>query len=623
MQPQPLSPASHQQAQLFKSLREVFGDFDATLLETMLPLLEWVEVHGGEVLIHEGATDDDLYFLISGRLRASIRTETEQKVVGEVVRGETIGEMTIFTGDPRSATVTAIRDSVLARMSRQVFQTLLQQYPMLSINLTRLIIRRLKRSNDPRLLTRRPVNICLAPITADVDVVTFGATLVDKLRAFGAAVLITPNLIAAELADHRLASTDSVLSSDDTRRLSQWLEALEARHDFLVFYTDGAADSEWNRRSLRYSDEVLLLANAEAPVALHPLETTFLSVTPSGAGASQVLVLLHDAEKTMPAQTAAWLNRRPLTRHIHIRPRLERDMKRLARIQSGHAIGLVFCGGGARGFAHLGVYKALHEYGIQVDYVGGTSIGAVMGAFAAFDLPPDVMLERAGAAFARNPTSDFSLLPLISLIGGRKLKSVIDGAVRAAVGFDADIEDCWKNFFCVASNYSKAREHLLFRGNLAKAVRASVSIPGALPPVFLEGDVLMDGGTFNNFPTDVMARQGVGKIVGVDLMQLKEQRQDLDEVPGLLALLQDKFRPVHNRKYQLPSLPATLLRATSLYSVSRQKEARNLTDLCFNPDLRGVGMLDWRKFDHAVDIGYQHAKSVLAAMTSEQLAPFR
>lgn len=619
MKQQVATPALYQQEQLFKSLKHVFGDFDTTLLKNMLPLLDWIELTGGETLMREGDVGDDLYFVISGRLRASVRAENgEQRVVGEIIRGETIGEMTLFTGEPRSATVVAIRDSVMARMTREVFQQLLLQYPMLSINLTRLIIERLKRSSNPRLLMRRPVNICLLPISNRVATADFGEKLVAHLQKFGKAVLVSRALV-----EHELGKPEQADAQHDYHRVSHWLEELEASHDFLIFYAADPDDAEWNKRCVGYSDEILLLANADEPVAIHPHEKRYLSHDPGLAGANQVLILLHEDQKRLPANTHLWLERRPVSGHIHIRPELPRDMARLARIECGRAIGLVLCGGGARGFAHLGVYKAMHEYGITVDYVGGTSIGAVMGAFVSFDLHPDVVIEKAREAFEKNPTNDYNFLPTISLIRGGKLKRILEDAIVNTIGFNAYIEDSWKNFYCIATNFSQAREDVLRKGSLAKTVRASLSIPGALPPVLIEGDLLTDGGTFNNFPTDVMARMGMGKIIGVDLMQWQDRKISLDDMPSAIDLIKDKFRRRKNKKYQLPSLPNMLLGVTLLYSVSRQMESRKLTDLCFNPDLRGVSMLDWKKFDHAVAIGYRHACEVLAKMTAEELAPYR
>ncbi|MCB2039850.1 MAG: patatin-like phospholipase family protein, partial [Rhodoferax sp.] len=149
----------------------------------------------------------------------------------------------------------------------------------------------------------------------------------------------------------------------------------------------------------------------------------------------------------------------------------------------------------------------------------GTSIGAVMAAYGGMDIPAREMIDAARAAFRENPTGDYNMVPLISLISGKRLRRIIDSAVVDSRGQHIDIEDLWKSYFCITSNYSAAREAVHMRGPLAKSIRASVSIPGALPPVMLEGELHIDGGTFNNFPTDVMDRRGAARIIGVDLLR--------------------------------------------------------------------------------------------------------
>ena len=163
-------------------------------------------------------------------------------------------------------------------------------------------------------------------------------------------------------------------------------------------------------------------------------------------------------------------------------------MARLARIQSRTAVGLVLAGGGARGFAHLGIYRALQEEGVEIDCVGGTSIGSVMAAYVASDQPLATVMANAREAFRTNPTGDFNLLPLMSLIKGRRLRHILHEAVGSLVGFPAQVEDLWKNYYCVATNYSRASEHVIRHGNLTKALLASVAIPGALPPVLRDGE---------------------------------------------------------------------------------------------------------------------------------------
>jgi NTE family protein len=382
-----------------------------------------------------------------------------------------------------------------------------------------------------------------------------------------------------------------------------------------------AGPGPWTQRCVRNGDELLLVAEAVQPPALHAIEKACLTGRPARSEAAEILVLLHPADLQSPRGARQWLARRPVTGHVNIRPDLERDMARLARLLSRNAVGLVLAGGGARGFSHLGVWRALRERGIEIDYVGGTSIGAVMAALIAADPPVDQAIDVARKAFSVNPTGDYNLLPLMSLIKGRRVSAAVHRSIEQIVGAQVDIEDLWKGYFCIASNYSQAREQRVEEGDLARALLASIAIPGALPPVVHEGDLLCDGGTFNNFPVDAMREmRGVGKVIGVDLGVRNPRHLEFDEVPGSWTLLLDRLRPRNKRRYRLPSLTAYLLNITILYSTSRQREARLLTDLYFNPPLYKVGLLEWARFDQIVRQGHEYAAEVLDALPESERA---
>jgi NTE family protein len=230
----------------------------------------------------------------------------------------------------------------------------------------------------------------------------------------------------------------------------------------------------------------------------------------------------------------------------------------------------------------------------------------------------DAVMTNARTVFAAKPTSDFNFLPLLSLIKGRRLSGLVKTALHALTGQgDVKVEDLWKTYFCVSTNYSKASEHIMQRGSLRNAILASIAIPGALPPMIVDGDLLCDGGTFNNFPVDVMrGMRGVGRVIGVDLSLSKPRRIPHDDVPGTWALLRDRLRPRAKRHYRLPSLAAYLMNVTVLYSISRQRQSRKLTDVYMNPPLERVGMLQWNRFDQIVAQGHAHACEVLDQLRS-------
>lgn len=173
-----------------------------------------------------------------------------------------------------------------------------------------------------------------------------------------------------------------------------------------------------------------------------------------------------------------------------------------------------------------------------------------------------------------------------------------------------------------AATVVAVRDSVLVRltKDVFKTLLASISIPGALPPVVHEGDLLCDGGTFNNFPVDVMrsSMRGVGTVIGVDLNFRKPRRIELDDIPSSWALLRDKLRPRAQRRYKLPSLASYLMQVTILYSMSRQRQSQQLTDLYFNPPMDRVGMLQWNRFEQIVQQGYAHGIQVLDALDDTQ-----
>ncbi|MEO5696523.1 MAG: patatin-like phospholipase family protein [Burkholderiaceae bacterium] len=611
----------HQDRLLEHHLRAFVGDIDEPAMALLRSRLQWVEIAAGETLIKQGEIGDSLYLSISGRLRAYVEDDDGvEHMVREMARGQIVGEMSLYTEEPRSATVVAIRDSVLVRLDHSEFRSLLSSSAQVSIALTRQLIKRLQ-SAQSRSAPARPVTISLLPISAGVDVRSFAHRLAQQLARIGRACIVDAETIDQAMRQPGLAEREAD-DPDANRRISLHLDEIEAAHDYVLLIGDDGPTA-WTQRCSRCCDEVLLLAEAAAAPVLHPTEQACLMRRPGRAEATETLVLLHPADLRCPSGTRAWLDRRPVTGHIHIRPTLDRDMARLARIQSGTAVGLVLAGGGARGCAHLGLFRALQERGIEIDFVGGTSIGAVMAALVASDRPLDEVTDIARRSFSINPTGDYNLVPLLSLIAGRRLRSTLERAAFDLLGRHADVEDLWKNCYCVASNYSQAKEIVVRRGHLIKAVSASIAIPGALPPVLLDGDLLCDGGTFNNFPVDVMrATRGVGKVIGVDLSFREPRRIEHDEVPGMWTLLRDRLRPRSKRRYEFPTLMAYLMDVTVMYSMSRQRESQRLTDLYFNPPLERVGMLQWENFDHIVAQGHAHGVGVLDALSTEDLKGF-
>ena len=431
---------------LAELLAQAFGELDAATLDLLRAQLRWVELAGGHTLMAQGEAGDSMYLSVSGRLRAYVSQHGEApRMVREMGRGQVIGEMSLYTDAPRSATVVAIRDSLLVRLDKAQFLSLVEHNPGVGVALTRQIVKRLQTEHAPAPFAA-PVVQTLLPITAGVDVQAFAQGLTQALAGFGRVRVVDA------------AAVEQAVGPVQThyREVSLWLDEVESAHDFVLLLAD-PTPTPWTQCCCRHADEVLLLADAKAPPQVHPNELQCLVQRPANPAqpwgpmeAAQILVLLHGADEAAPTGTAAWLARRPVTEHFHVRPSLPRDMARLARLQARRAVGLVLAGGGARGFSHLGLLQALQAQGVEVDCVGGTSMGSVMAALVASDQPLDRVMDITRRAFKVNPTGDFNLLPLVSLIRGRRLRASLQAALKSLVGAGAGIEDLWKPFYCLS-----------------------------------------------------------------------------------------------------------------------------------------------------------------------------
>jgi NTE family protein len=154
---------------LDRHLIALLGDIEPAAMDLLRTRLQWVSLVGGQTLMGQGEPGDSMYLVVSGRLRAYQRQDDgRDRAIREMGRGQVIGELSLFTDEPRSASIVAIRDSVLVRLDKPAFDELLARSPRLSMLMTRQIIHRLQNPQAPSGLAR-PVTMALLGITAGVD----------------------------------------------------------------------------------------------------------------------------------------------------------------------------------------------------------------------------------------------------------------------------------------------------------------------------------------------------------------------------------------------------------------------------------------------------------------------
>jgi NTE family protein len=563
----------------------LFSALAPELLRRIASVSEWLSLPGGATLFCAGDPPDALYVVLSGCLGVfSPDNPVQRRFLARIAAGDVVGEMGLISGRARSADIVALHDTELARISSEAFNEVLRSQPEAMLRMARLAVDRLERSQSRAPAhARGACTFTVLPQSMEVDFGGFATRLVRALSEHGRAELVW-----------------SVRAGAHT---SQWFNNIEAANDFVVYVADPTPD-RWTKLCVRQADALLLLARADSPAgswaALRwPHDH---SIAPQRCE----LVLLHDSELETGA-AARWLEGVPDVPHHHVEG--PADYSRLARVLTGRGVGLVLSGGGARGAAHIGVVKALRESGIPLDLVGGTSMGAIIGAGVALRWGVDELTERFRRAFVEsNPLRDYTL-PLVSLVSGRRVSALLARAFG-----DLAIEDLPLGFFCVSSNLTSGQVMVHRRGLLWRSLRASVAIPGVLPPVLHQGEVLVDGGTMDNLPVDAMLELGRGPVIGCDVGADKAFGGHADEldVPAPWQLVSwIKARRRHPNIFQI------LWRAGMVNSAATSAAHRQRTDLILQPPLADVDMLNWKAYERAIAAGYRYALERLEQLPAD------
>lgn len=607
--PLEFQPSPHQRTVLRDIFLTKFGALSDAAFETLEAQCQWQACEGGAVLFERGDPGDAAYFVVSGRLRAvSVADDGKRKVLGDVEAGETVGEAAVLSGASRSATVVAARDSLLVRVDADSLNGWFLQFPKLLLEVARVILKRTEGDHKKNRRDDQVTNIAFVCIGARLDMQQFEARLSSAIAPYGKCLVLDREKVDQLSGVPGLADAEQVTTEADSA-VTQWLDAQEALHDF-VLYIDRRDGDAWTARCLRRADRVVLLADPRDDSAPSAFESSQIEATSHRLIANTMLAMLHPPDTVAPRGTAPWLAGRPwVSDAIHVRQGDAAHMSRLVRLVTGNAIGLVLGSGGARGLSQAGVFRAICEAGIPIDRVGGTSIGAVMSAGIASGQSADEVVRNTQHSFGQNPTNlrDMSLPPLISFFSGKRLYRLLDIYFAAPL----TIEDLWINYFCVSCDISSNTQAVHTRGPLRQAICASVALPGVFPPVRLGDGLHIDGAYMNALPVDVMGSLGVNKIIAIDLGNPHKRQLEFAETPSPFEFFYNRFFRRKKHKYSVPSITAAIIQSGLLASDAKDVQARIDTDLLFNPRVHKFGIMEWASCASLIEIGYQHARELL------------
>uniref|UniRef100_Q6ZV29-3 Isoform 3 of Patatin-like phospholipase domain-containing protein 7 n=1 Tax=Homo sapiens TaxID=9606 RepID=Q6ZV29-3 len=596
--------------------------------------LDWVEVEAGRAIYRQGDKSDCTYIMLSGRLRSVIRKDDGKKrLAGEYGRGDLVGVVETLTHQARATTVHAVRDSELAKLPAGALTSIKRRYPQVVTRLIHLLGEKILGSLQQGPVTGHQLGlptegskwdlgnpavnlstVAVMPVSEEVPLTAFALELEHALSAIGPTLLLTSDNIKRRLGS---AALDSV----HEYRLSSWLGQQEDTHRIVLYQADGTL-TPWTQRCVRQADCILIVGLGDQEPTVGELERMLES---TAVRAQKQLILLHREEGPAPARTVEWLNMRSwCSGHLHLccprrvfsrrslpklvemykhvfqrPPDRHSDFSRLARVLTGNAIALVLGGGGARGCAQVGVLKALAECGIPVDMVGGTSIGAFVGALYSEERNYSQMRIRAkqwaeGMTSLMKAALDLTY-PITSMFSGAGFNSSIFSVFK-----DQQIEDLWIPYFAITTDITASAMRVHTDGSLWWYVRASMSLSGYMPPLCdpKDGHLLMDGGYINNLPADVARSMGAKVVIAIDVGSRDET--DLTNYGDALSgwwLLWKRWNPLAT-KVKVLNMAEIQTRLAYVCCV-RQLEVVKSSDYCeyLRPPIDSYSTLDFGKFN--------------------------
>ncbi len=273
-------------------------------------------------------------------------------------------------------------------------------------------------------------------------------------------------------------------------------------------------------------------------------------------------------------------------------------------------VGLVLSGGGAKGFAHVGVLKVLEQIGVRIDYIGGTSMGAIVGALYATgytasqidsiihvtdfeELMQDKIPRKTKTFFQKDNADRYAFkLPIknkkvvlpTAISKGQNIFNMLSHLTRHVHQVES-FDKLPIPYFCIATAIETGKQQILEEGFLPLAIQASASFPTLLDPVTIDGVLLTDGGVVNNYPVNVMKDKGVDVIIGVDLQE------------GLIS------------QGNVNSIPKVLMQLISYQMVEKQAQNREDTDVYLHIDLPDYNVVSFDAIDEILAKGEEVALS--------------
>lgn len=537
-----------------------------------------VEYKKDQIVYREGEPPDAFYCMITGRAQVFVKTQSgKERTLVYLHRGDYVGIISLLTGEPHSVTVRIINDSLILKIDKSNFDYLLKEIPQLGINLSGSLSRRLRRKDLGSKAIFESTIISVYGVSKKVGRTMYAVNLAISLacETRKKAILLDMSLTGEECA--QMLRIDERPSPLDLRTLTfdyEKVKSLVIKDDASgIYLLDIAHDPQESSDATQIIPLLSYLASefhyivVDLPFKMD--KTVYAALTQSdlihlvtdctehnlkttGRLVDELNKVIKNPEKKIRAiinefypeksyeearfkilghKAYAMLPDLGLLAGIMtagLPPVLaipnclySRAVRRIAREIGKILVGLALSSGAALGLAHIGVIKVLEREKIPIDFIVGSSVGAVIGAFWASGIDANE-LEKIALRFKKKSAlfylADFSAIPLFGFLHGRNLTRFLRVNLGRKTFHDTHIP------IKVTACKLRARQLVVIdEGSLVDAVRASCSIPALLEPYRKQEDYLIDGAILDPVPVDVLTKLGATKIIAVNCLPSPEE----------------------------------------------------------------------------------------------------
>lgn len=581
----------------------IFSSLDEEILKNLLNKFEKVYLQKKDILFRQGELSNSIYVLVAGKIALLFKDENNhQQILTEITPGDTIGELSALSLEPRPVTAKALQEAIVLKLPNSIFFEIGRTYPEVFHQTINMLMGRSHKMIENMGKRRAPKkHVAIIPANKKTSLSVFA----DKITGLAA------NLSGiVVLSDYDNQLRDKFKTAGQLR---QEIRNLEKQHVTILYLLE-SYKSMLAKCCFEKAEMFYIVAQGGAKPFLNQFVVEKIADNNVLYNTKSELILLHEQVEQLPKFTAKWLRLAHFGLHHHVRINQEKDCQRILRFMSGRAVGLVLGGGGVRGWAHIGAIKALLESDIPIDAIGGTSGGAIMaGYYALHETYEDSHTELHKLSVITHKAIALKNLtwPAVSLFNGKAYTET-----QMQIYGKAKVNDLWLPYFSVACNLSRNIQVIHRSGYLWKAIRSSTAVPAIFPPVVIKGEMHLDGGILNNLPVDVMRKltPGIGTVIAVDLTRntIDETEYNFPSMMPFWPTVLAKLKLAH-KEYKFPHFVETFLKSLLAGSSAKQEENARTADILISPNLSRYGLLTLKaaQENELIELGYKAAHDAI------------